>query len=929
MDSKYQASNVDNMDSEQANRFRSRGFNNRQKSLDDMFGFKKTRKPSPPKTAEASRKKKIQFSQPKATYRWNKNAVKKKSAEASSQKKEEEVQECVYGSKSQKTLTMYPTGEIADSENIEKRIVFELVSDHDCAVKFYNYFTEQAKEIIKKVKRSRFDNDEHCWVFPKEQYMYLKDELRSIVGSDVKISLIPEFISRLIKFPTPYPNITRESYNYSIDKVNKYSLDNLPESLLKKLLNFQKHGVEYCIRKCGRAIIGDEMGVGKTIQAIATAYVYKEDWPVLVICPSSLKHIWKYEILKWLSSEIKEEEIQVFETGKDDFDKSRKIFIFSYELATRMSEKIDKMEFKVVIIDEAHYLKSRDAKRCRMLLPIITEAKRILFLTGTPILSRPIELFNLVKALRPDMIRQFLDYAYRYCNPRENKFGTDFTGASCMKELHYILEKSFMIRRLKKEVLSELPDKRRQLVDITVDKKMQDKIKNVLTEQLRDLQMRSEDPQKFLEEKFDQYNEGDKEADFEDTVNDLGHYFTQAYQLTGEAKTKGILDFVTTMIESDTKFLIFAHHISVMDAIETFLYKRKVKSIRIDGKTKQNLRHKLVEKFQNDEKIKVAILSITACSHGLTLTASCTVVFAELFWTPGVMIQAEDRVHRIGQANSVSIYYLFGEDTLDQIMLDMILSKSEIIASTLDGVKNSEFCIGTNKNKRNFSMMKHLAKFCNLEEDFSNSPESSRFDSIQCESKVNDDEFQEILESSKNKTRKKTDIYEEFSIAFETPDPSTQKKRVRKQMEKEEPNGLTERDYLNFMVSNQAKVLQEASQNISSSRKFNKIAKEIKKKQKSKKKSEFIQDDDSEADEMFDLYLDQIREANRAKIEGVPSVPKKRKKHTSEIERVGFLNDAKDRENQLNMTSFEKKKRGRKSRKKKESLPEEEEFVDV
>ena len=149
--------------------------------------------------------------------------------------------------------------------------------------------------------------------------------------------------------------------------------------------------------------------------------MYKDDWPVLIVCPSSIKLIWKHELLKWLPGEISEREIQVFSSGKDGFIKDAKIYIFSYELATKMSESIDHMEFKIVIADEAHYLKSKDAKRSKLLLPILTKAKRVLLLTGTPILSRPIELYNLVKTLRPDMIRNFIDYANRYWNPRESK----------------------------------------------------------------------------------------------------------------------------------------------------------------------------------------------------------------------------------------------------------------------------------------------------------------------------------------------------------------------------------------------------------------------------------------------------------------------------------------------------------------------------
>jgi SWI/SNF-related matrix-associated actin-dependent regulator 1 of chromatin subfamily A len=126
-----------------------------------------------------------------------------------------------------------------------------------------------------------------------------------------------------------------------------------------------------------------------------------------------------------------------------------------------MSALLNRMNFQFVIVDEAHYLKSREAKRSQHLLPIIMRAKRILILTGTPLLARPSEIYNLLKIIRPDVFRSFKEFGYRYCDPKENIFGVDWTGSSNMKELHLLLEKQLMIRRLKSEVLFELPAKRR------------------------------------------------------------------------------------------------------------------------------------------------------------------------------------------------------------------------------------------------------------------------------------------------------------------------------------------------------------------------------------------------------------------------------------------------------------------------------------
>lgn len=174
-----------------------------------------------------------------------------------------------------------------------------------------------------------------------------------------------------------------------------------------------------------------------------------------------------------------------------------------------------------------------------------------------------------------------------------------------------------------------------------------------------------------------------------------------AYNLTAAAKIKGICEFVETLLENRCKFLIFGHHYSVLDAIEETVSKRKISHIRIDGKIDSVKRHQAVRKFQTDQDCLVAVLALTACCTGITLTAASTVVFAEMTWTPGLMVQAEDRAHRIGQVNSVNIYYLFGESTLDQMIYPRLKNKSEVFSSVLDGATRGEFRIENEDEKTN------------------------------------------------------------------------------------------------------------------------------------------------------------------------------------------------------------------------------------
>ena len=131
--------------------------------------------------------------------------------------------------------------------------------------------------------------------------------------------------------------------------------------------------------------------------------------------------------------------------------------------------ELNTLKFKCCIADEAHYLKTRDSKRSTTLLPILTQAHRAILLTGTPMMNRPAEIFNLLRVLRPDIMKSFIDYAWRYCDPKQKDWGIDNSGCSNERELQYILRQSVMLRRLKKDVLSQLPPKRRQRIEVIPD----------------------------------------------------------------------------------------------------------------------------------------------------------------------------------------------------------------------------------------------------------------------------------------------------------------------------------------------------------------------------------------------------------------------------------------------------------------------------
>ena len=586
---------------------------------------------------------------------------------------------------------------------IEKVITFQLVDEKRVDVNL-SFFPEPNIISIFREHQTNYIQEIKEWTLPFTNYISLFNTLMNL--RIFKLNPIPAntidimFEKKLeqLKFLNQPDNNSKSKkviyiIDYTSDIQNPPKLNDLPKALLKNLYRFQKQGIIFGIKKYSRLLIADEMGVGKTVQAIGLSCLYQKDWPVLVICPSSLKFAWRDEITLWLGEVLKKDEVQVIKHSKNEFKEDKKYYIISYDLSVRMIDKIIEKKFNYIIADEAHYLKSRSAKRTMSLTPILQRSKRVVLLTGTPILAKPMEIFSLLHILRPDKFKGFKEFGTRYCDPKMLPFGLiDWSGSSNSRELNSILNK-LMIRRLKKDVLSQLPPKKRQKIEIATDSKVIKRLKIFMEksskkfEELLGTQIEL-DKLGINAEDINISNKKEKDSDNKSKDNEeesILNKFNKAYSMTGEAKLPGIRDYVNYLVDNSCKFLIFAHHSEVLDAIEDVIIDDKIGYIRIDGKVAIDKRQDLVNKFQTDEECLVAILSITACATGLTLTKASTVVFAELHFTPSIMIQAEDRAHRIGQdAGCVNIHYLVGEDTLDVLLFRKLNEKQNIVSTTLD-----------------------------------------------------------------------------------------------------------------------------------------------------------------------------------------------------------------------------------------------------
>jgi len=601
-----------------------------------------------------------------------------------------------YGNKGKNNLNLKP----------KIRMRFEQISKTDISVLMNSDIPDSFRHYI-VAHGANYKQSNH--------YIFNKDKLEDFI-KQARLSLADVEISYLEgvaeKFTMPLSNEIvfyskiihgekdMKKAKYKIRYVEEIehppSIDQLIEEhpQFNDLYQFQIEGVKYGLSKFGRCIIGDEMGVGKTVQALAICTVYKEEWPCLILCPSSLKYNWMNEIATWLKDLVKSNEVQIISKSSDNFYMGSKFIIISYELAKRieMVKKIQAKDFKIGVADEAHYLKSFDSQRSKYLIPILQKCKRSIMLTGTPALARPRELFNMLKIIRPDIFVAFQLFGNRYCDPKYNFYSKciEYNGAMNKLELHYILSQS-MIRRLKKEVLKELPPKNRFKQIVSTEQKVVKKIKA--------LQNKLEDSGENIEKLISMMLAGGKSS-LEDhsptrvassNSCDPRSLMNQIYTLMAEAKLKGVCEFLETYFEYEKQYVVFAHHRSMIDGLEAFLKQKKQGYMRIDGSVAPKDREARVSLFQKNKNTKFALLSITSCSEGLTLTASSTVIFAELYWTPAKLIQAEDRVHRITQEENVDIYYLMGKDTLDNLIFSKVKEKFNLTSEIMDGAERRRY----------------------------------------------------------------------------------------------------------------------------------------------------------------------------------------------------------------------------------------------
>ena len=495
----------------------------------------------------------------------------------------------------------------------------------------------------------------------------------------VEVEEVPDWVLSAIRTAEKSDAAYRAGQVDYVTEMSKVALQG-PERV-SMILPYQMEGALFGLKRGGRCLIADEMGLGKTLQAIMVAYQYRSEWPLLVVCPSSIRFVWREQLSRWLGGLIDPQtDIQVVTKGKEIVRANAKIVIVSYILVEpnpHLSQRaVDKLPYKAVICDESHYIKDPNSKRSKAVQKILKKAQRIILLSGTPSMNNAEEMYPQLIHLLPTSEKPSLTkFRDRYCVRSEFLVRgypiVKFSGARNKEELFALLSKSVMIRRMKQDVLTQLPDKIRHKIDLDVEnsifaKKVQEMTRSWLAK-----------------------SKGES-VQLPSSSSEYGVETMELWRLTGQAKLAAVKDYLNCTFSGAPegfKCILFAHHKFVMQGLEDLLVKEFPAGsyVRIDGEVAHQQRADLVRRFQTDPECKIALLSITSCSEGITLTAASVVIFCELYWVPGLIEQAEARAHRVGQKDCVMCYYLVMPESPDEIIFNMLEKKKKDTSAILDG----------------------------------------------------------------------------------------------------------------------------------------------------------------------------------------------------------------------------------------------------
>ena len=532
----------------------------------------------------------------------------------------------------------------------------------DCYKVSFQYHPMLVK-CVKRIPSARYHADGNFWEVSSYHQQYLK---------------LMEQWAKSHRFVTSVLWLTDDERVPSYEPLPMPMLE-VPHNLLVEPYDFQREGIAYAIGH-KRCIMGDEQGLGKTVEAIGVLTATGA-LPALVICPASLKVNWQREMKKFgglnaiiLSDENQRTWQRFFEMKRQDgrpfmdvaivnYESLKKFFVAKIRREGRFTLKsVDfdprKDLFRTVIIDESHKCKNVQTQQSKFVQGIAQGKEYILELTGTPVVNNNEDLIQQLRILgRLEDFGGYAKFMARYCAGMDK--------SSHLKELNYYLRKYCFFRRQKKDVLTQLPAKTRSYLITEIDnmKEYRDAERDVI---------------KYLRD----YQNADDEKVQRTIRGAVMVKMGILKQISSRGKVGGAKEIIHNIIDGGEKLIVFCFLKEVVQALKQEF--RDAVTVTGDDNTKQ--KQYAVDKFQTDEKCRLIILNYRSGGTGLTLTAASNVLFVEQPWTAADCVQAEDRAHRNGQKNAVNCVYLLGQDTIDEYLYNLIQTKKTIA----EGVTGSE-----------------------------------------------------------------------------------------------------------------------------------------------------------------------------------------------------------------------------------------------
>lgn len=479
-------------------------------------------------------------------------------------------------------------------------------------------------------------------------------------------------------------NKNRE-YRKLLSRMKNYESSDceIPASLEHVLREYQREGFLWLrtLKENGfGGILADDMGLGKTLQVLAFLLSQKEEGKekdelrTLIIAPASLIYNWKSEIERFvpqlsacvIAGTVSERK-QLIQNDADGAD----IWITSYDLLKRDIEAYKEIVFANQIIDEAQYIKNQTTHAAKC-VRLINSSFRIA-LTGTPVENRLSELWSIFDYLMPGFL-----YGYtRFRSELETPIVSD-KDEDAMARLRAMIH-PFILRRLKRDVLKELPEKQEEIITVGLSGE-QKKLYQAHAQRLK-LFLEDQNDEEFVQNKLQILAELTK-------LRQLccgPELLLENYK--GEnAKLETCIELIRQAIEGGHKLLLFSQFTSMLDRIGEELSKDKIDYYRIDGSVKKETRMDLVEKFQDPQNpVAVFCISLKAGGTGLNLTAADIVIHYDPWWNKAAQNQATDRAHRIGQKHSINVYQLIAEDTIEQKICELQQAKYDLAEEVLSG----------------------------------------------------------------------------------------------------------------------------------------------------------------------------------------------------------------------------------------------------